>query len=109
MKAKAKKPVKRRAIRKESSEQTEESMKTIGKLEAIKAKLVQQGDGGHESIGAEIVKQIVKSSSPNVGQGSAATTKLVIEVVHVDDDGNEIQPTPEQLEMDRKIIGDHHG
>lgn len=106
MKVKAKR-AKRKAGKKGSLDQATPVMKAVDKLEAIKAKLVQK-DNGHNSIDADVIKSVIKSSSLNVDQESRTPQKLIIQVVHVDDNGNRIEPTEEQRELDRKIEG-HHG
>lgn len=97
------KQTKRKAGKKGSPEQAAGAIKAVDQLEDIKAKLVHQGDGGHGSIGVEVVKSIIKSSSPNVDRGSGARPELIVRVVHVDDDGNRIEPTDEEREIDKNI------
>lgn len=101
------KQTKRKAGKKGSPEQAAQAMKAVDQLEGIKAKLVHPADGGRGFMPAELKDQIMKSFSPNVGQGSGERQKLIVEVVHVDDNGNRIEPTEEQRELDRKIEGRH--
>ena len=102
------KRAKRKTGKRGSPEQVAQTMKAVDKLEAIKAKLVHPENGGQDSIDVDVVKSIIKSSSLNVDQESKPPQELIVRVVHVDDNGNRIEPTEEQRELDRKIEG-HHG
>jgi len=103
-----KKPARKAPPKNRDRGQTTKAMKAIAGLEVIKADLVHHGNGSHElTAGADLLGMIVNSSLAQMDRGSESS-RLIIEVVHVNDRGERIQPTEEEREADRRLIEGRH-
>jgi hypothetical protein len=85
----------------------EGAMKAIQRLEIIKTNLIHHEDGGHEFKDADLLNRIINASLAQKAEGSGRTERLIIEVVHVNDRGERIEPTEKEREEDRKLEGYH--